>query len=78
MQLSLNDMKKYHGLLKQVLKPYDNRSHRQFDIVEIVNDFFHMGAAHAIKITCDDRKQKSYCVNWPLGEQKAFGQMTVS
>ena len=28
------------GLLKHVLKPYDNRSDRQFDIVEIAYDFF--------------------------------------
>ena len=27
------------GLLKLVLKPYDNHSDRQFDIVEIVYDF---------------------------------------
>ena len=53
------------GLLKHVLKPYDNRSDRQFDIVEIVYDFFMSRAARATKIACDNRKQKSYRVNWP-------------
>ena len=27
------------GILKHVLKPYDNHSHRQFGIVEIAYDF---------------------------------------
>ena len=54
------------GLLKHVLKPYDNRSDRQFDIVEIVYDIFMTRAARAIKIACDNRKQKSYRVNRPL------------
>ena len=53
------------GLLKHVLKPYDNRSDRQFDIVEIVYDFSMTRAARAIKIACDNRKQKSYRVNRP-------------
>ena len=56
-----------HGLLKHVLKPYDNHSDRQFYIVEIVYDFSMTRAARAIKITCDNRKQKSYSVNQPLG-----------
>ena len=54
------------GLLKHVLKPYDNRSDRQFYIVEIVYDFSTTRAARAIKIACDNRKQKSYRVNRPL------------
>ena len=54
------------GLLKHVLKPYDNRSHRQFDIVEIVYDFSLTRAARAIKIACDNRRQESYRVNRPL------------
>ena len=54
------------GLLKHVLKPYDNRSDRQFDIVESVYDFSMTGAAWAIKIACDSCKQKSYRVNRPL------------
>ena len=54
------------GLLKHVLKPYDNRSHRQFDIVEIVYDFSMTRAARAIKIACDNRRQESYRVNRPL------------
>ena len=54
------------GLLKHVLKPYDNRSDRQFYIVEIVYDFSMTRAARAIKIACDDHKQKSYRVNRPL------------
>ena len=40
------------GLLKHILKPYDNRSHRQFDIVEIVYDFSMTRAARATKIAC--------------------------
>ena len=55
------------GLLKHVLKPYDNRSDRQFDIVEIAYDFSITRAARATKIACDHRKQKSYRVNRPLG-----------
>ena len=51
------------GHLKHVLKPYDNRSHRQFDIVEIVYYIFMTRAVHAIRIACHNRKQKSYCVN---------------
>ena len=51
------------GLLKHVLKPYDNRSDRQFYIVEIVYDFSMTRAARATKIACDNRKQKSYRVN---------------
>ena len=54
------------GLLKHVLKPYDNRSDRQFYIEEIVYDFSMTRAARAIKIACDNRKQKSYRVNRPL------------
>ena len=54
------------GLLKHVLKPYDNRSDRQFYIVEIVYDFSMTRAASATKIACDNRKQKSYRVNRPL------------
>ena len=54
------------GLLKHVLKPYDNRSDRQFDIVEIIYDFSMTRAARATKIACDNRKQKSYRVNRPL------------
>ena len=58
--------KECRGLFKHVLKPYDNRSHRQFDIVEIVYDFSLTRAGRAIKIACDNRKQKSYRVNRPL------------
>ena len=54
------------GLLKHVLKPYDNRSVRQFDIVEIVYDFSMTRAARAIKIASDNRELKSYRVNRPL------------
>ena len=54
------------GLLKHVLKPYDNRSDRQFYIEEIVYDFSMTRAARAINIACDNRKQKSYRVNRPL------------
>ena len=54
------------GLLKHVLKPYDNRSDRQFDIVEVVYDFSMTRAPRALKIACDNRKQKSYRVNRPL------------
>ena len=54
------------GLLKHVLKPYDNRSDRQFYIVEIVYDFSMTRAARAMKIACDNRKQKWYRVNRPL------------
>ena len=53
-------------LLKHVLKPYDKRSHKQFYIVEIVYDFSMTRAARALKIACDNRKQKSYPVNRPL------------
>ena len=53
------------GLLKHVLKPYNNRRDGQFYIMEIVYDFSMMRAARAIKIACDNRKQKSYCVNRP-------------
>ena len=52
--------------MEHVLKPYDNRSDRQFDIVEIVYDFSMTQAARATKIACDNRKQKSYHVNRPL------------
>ena len=58
--------KKCRRLLKHVLKLYDNRSDRQFDIVEIVYDFSMTRAARATKIACDNRKQKSYRVNRPL------------
>ena len=54
------------GLLKHVLKPYDNRSDRQFYIEEIVYDFSMTRAARAIKIACDNRTQKSFSVNRPL------------
>ena len=54
------------GLLKHVLKPYDIRSDRQFYIEEIVYDFSMTRAARAIKIACDNRKQKSYRVNRPI------------
>ena len=53
------------GLLKHVLKLYDDRSNREFDILEIVYDFSMKRAARAIKIACDNRKQKSYRVNRP-------------
>ena len=66
--------KECSGLLKHVLKLYDNRSDRQFDIVEIVYDFSMTRAARAIKIACDNRKQKSYRVNRPLG----FFQLPVT
>ena len=45
------------GLLKHVFEPHDNHSETQFDIVEIVYDFFMTRAARAIKITCDNPKQ---------------------
>ena len=54
------------GLLKHVSKPHDNRSYRQFDIVEIVYDFSMTRAARSTKIACDNLKQKSYRVNRPL------------
>ena len=57
---------KCRGLLKHVLKPYDNRSDRQFDIVEIVYNFSMTQAARATKIACDNRKQKLHRVNRPL------------
>ena len=57
---------KCRGLLKHVLKPYDNRSDRQFDTVEIVYDFSMTRAARPTKITCDIRKQKSHRVNRPF------------
>ena len=54
------DTEECRGLLKHALKSYDNLSHRQFDIVEItVYDFSMMQAARALKIACDNRKQKS-------------------
>ena len=46
------------GLLKHVLKPYDNRADRQFYIMEIVCDFSMTRAARAIKIACDNRVVK--------------------
>ena len=62
------------GLLKHVLKPYDNRSDRQFDIVEVVYDFSITRVARALKIACDNRKQKSYRVNRPLRRlERVFG-----
>ena len=66
------------GLLKHVLKPYDNRGDRQFYIVEIVCDFFMTRAARAIKIACDNRKQKSYRVNRPLERLKIDSTLTKS
>ena len=48
----------WRRLLKHVLKPYDNRSDRQFYIVEMVYDFVH-DASSALKIAYDNRKQKS-------------------
>ena len=47
---------KCRGLLKHVLKPYDNRRDGQLYIVEIVYDFSMTRAARTIKITCDNRK----------------------
>ena len=47
------------GFLKHALKLYDNRSDRQFDIVEIVYDFSMSRATRALQIACDNRKQKS-------------------
>ena len=61
------------GLLKYVLKPYDNRSEGQFYSVEIVCDFSMTRAARAIKIACDNRKQKLYRVNRPEILVKASG-----
>ena len=66
------------GLLKHVLKPYDNRSDRQFDIVEIVCDFFMMRAGRATKIACDNSKQKLYRVNRPLESQHGARQCRPS
>ena len=54
------------GLLKHVLKPYDNRSDRQFDIGGNRIRFFHDASSARHKIACDSRKQKSYRVNRPL------------
>ena len=59
------------GLLKQVLKPYNNHSDKQFDIMEIVQDFCMMREARTIKIACHNRKQKSYHVNQPLAYPRA-------
>ena len=59
-----------HGILKHVLKPYDNRGDRQFYIVKIVYDFSTTRAARAIKIAFDNRKPKSYCINRPLDINK--------
>ena len=73
--------KKCCRLLKHVLKPYDNRSDRQFDIVEIVYDFSMTRAARATKIACDNRKQKSYRVNRPLhvsGDNRVFKRKLIS
>ena len=39
---------------------------RQFYIVEIVYDFSMMRAVCDIKIACNNRQQKLYCVNRPL------------
>ena len=58
--------KECRKLMKHVLNPDDKRSHSQFDIVEIVYDFSMTRVAHAIKIACDNRKQKSYCVKADL------------
>ena len=55
------------GLLKHVLKPYDNRSDRQLDIVEIVYEFSMTRAARAIKIASDNSKPKLHPINRPLG-----------
>ena len=63
------------GLLKHVLKPYDNRSDRQFYFEEIVYDFSMTRAARAIKIACDNRKQKSYRVNQPLDNHQKDSKM---
>ena len=46
------------------LEPH-NHSDRQIYIVEILYDFSMTQAARAIKIACDNRKQKSYGVNRP-------------
>ena len=62
--------KECRELMKHVSKPYDNRSHSQFDIVEIVYDFSMRRVAHAIKIACGNRKQKSYCVKALLASFK--------
>ena len=59
------------GLLKHVLKPYDNRSDRQFDIVEIVYDFSLTRVTRAIKIARDNRERKSFRVNRPLGTARS-------
>ena len=56
----------YRGLLKHVLKPYDNHSNRQFDIMEVVYDFSTTRAERTLTIACNNRKQKSYRVNRPL------------
>ena len=58
---------KCRGLLKHVLKPYDNGRDEQFYIVDIVYDFSMTRAARGIKIACDNCRQKSYRVNRPLG-----------
>ena len=60
------DTEECYGLLKYDLKPYDNRSHGQYDIMEIVYDFSMTRAARALKIACDNRRQKSYHVSRPL------------
>ena len=54
------------GLFETCFKTLNNHSHRQFDIMEIVYDFSMSRAARALKIACDNRKQKSYRVNRPL------------
>ena len=65
------------GFLKHVLKPYDNRSHRQFDIVEIAYDFSMSRAARTLKIACDNRKQKSYRVNRPLQTSPQYRHLSI-
>ena len=60
-------------LLKHVLKPY--RSDRKFNIVEIVYDFSMTRAARAIKIACDNRKQK---LGWRMVLEKIRVSQTFS
>ena len=50
------------GLLKHDSKPYDNRSDRQSYIVKVVYNFLMTRAAGALKIACDNLKQKSFRV----------------
>ena len=44
------------GFSNMFQNPYNNRSDRQFDIVEIVYDFFMTPAARPVKIACKQNR----------------------